>query len=490
MSIRCKELREDRATHRNQNKALLDAVEARDAEQVAKGETATGLTAEETAAFDDRQGRIESMTAEIDRRQLVLQQEDEWSQSLGRVGEPAPTGRAPEIPTETETEADVPKNIVVPAAARRWAGKLRNFQGPDAEKRAYRFGTACLGAMGLPSAVKRCHTMGIRLGSATPHKESDMQTGGVFVLEEIDPDLVRLVEEFSVIRRTARMSVMTSDTKKRRRRTGGNIAYFTGEGGAGTHSKAKYDWINLVAQDLMALTTLTEDLSEDAVLSIADILAKELGYAIATKEDDCGFNGDGTSPFGGITGVLAKLKGLSGTIANIAGLTVAAGNQYVDVTRPNMLAVVGDLPTFADTPQTRWFCHKLFWSEVMVNLTMAAGGTPASEMQAIPGGGRAHMFLGYPVEFVQIMPKTEANSQVCCLLGDMSLAVDFGDRRQTTIAFSRDASVDSVSMFETNQVAVKATSRFDIVAHDVGNASGTASLRVEGPIVGLILAAS
>lgn len=488
MSIRCKELRESRTQLRNENKALLDIVEARNAEEVAKGETATCLSAEETTTFDDRQGRIESMTAEIDRRQLVLQQEDEWSQSVGRVGEPGPTGRTPEIPTETEAEA--PKNVTVPAAARRWAGKLRNFQGPDAEKRAYRFGTACLGAMGLPSAVKRCHTMGIRLGSATPHKESDMQTGGVFVLEEIDPDLVRLVEEYSVMRRTARMSVMTSDTKKRRRRTGGNTAYFTGEGGAGTHSKATYDWINLVAQDLMALTTLTEDLSEDAVLSIADILAKELGYAIATKEDDCGFNGNASSTYGGITGVLAKIKGLSATIANIAGLTVSANNTYAEITRPEMLAVVGDLPTFADTPQARWFCHKLFWSEVMVGLSMAAGGTPASEMQDIPGGGRAHMFLGYPVEFVQIMPKTVANSQVCCLLGDMSLAVDFGDRRQTTIAFSRDASVDSVSMFETNQVAVKATSRFDIVAHDVGNASGTASLRVEGPIVGLITAAA
>ena len=100
------------------------------------------------------------------------------------------------------------------------------------------------------------------------------------------------------------------------------------------------------------------------------------------------------------------------------------------------------------------------------------------------------MFMGYPVEFVQIMPKVVANSQVCCLLGDMSLAVDFGDRRQTTIAFSRDASVDSVSMFETNQIAVKATSRFDIVAHDVGNQSATAALRVAGPVVGLMTAAA
>ena len=34
------------------------------------------------------------------------------------------------------------------------------------------------------------------------------------------------------------------------------------------------------------------------------------------------------------------------------------------------------------------------------------------------------------------------------------------------------------------------TERFDIVNHDVGNASGTAALRVPGPIVGLLMAAA
>ena len=489
MSTRCKELREDRTKLRNQNKTLLDAVEKRDSEAVAGGAEVAGLTADETTAFDQRQEHITRMTAEIERRQLVLQQENEWSKPLDRVGEPAPMGRVPEVATEPEAV----KQIVVPAAARRWAGALHNFHGPDGEERAYRFGMACLGAMGLPAAIRRCQTMGIPLGAAAPHKEGDMQTGGVFVLEEIDPDLVRLLDEYSVMRRTARVKRMTSDTKKRRRRTGGYTAYFTSEGGAGTHSKAKYDWINLVAKDVMALTTMTEDLNEDAAIAVGDEFAGELMRSIATKEDDCGFNGDATSTYGGITGVLAKIKGLSGTIANIAGLTVATGNAYSEVTLPDFEFVIGDLPVYADTEGARWFCHKVFWASVMLRLQNAAGGTPASEIQRLPGDfgdRRRPMWLGYPVEFVQIMPKVAANSQVACLLGDMSLAVDFGDRRQTTVQFSRDASVDSVSMFETNQIAVKATSRFDIVAHDVGNASATASLRVPGPIVGLIMAAA
>lgn len=479
-SIRCKELREDRAKFKNQNRTLLDVVEKRDAEAVAGGNDASGLTAEEATTFDERQARIEAMTDEVKRRELVLQQEAEWSKPLDRVSQPAPLGREPEVATEE------PRKIVVPASAKRWAGQLRNFHGPDAEMRAYRFGTACLGAMGFPAALKRCEAMGIPLSAATPHKEGDMSTGGVFVVEEIDPDFIRLVEEYGVIRRTARMRRMTSDTSKRRRRTGGNTAYFVSEGGTGTHTKATFDWINLVAKDVQVITTLTEDLNEDAVLSLADVLVEEIAYAIVKLEDDCAFNGDATSTYGGITGVLAKLKGLSGTIANIAGLTVGAGNLYSELTLANFESVVGNLPTFGDTGRARWFCHKVFWHTVMVKILHAAGGITARELEE----ARRPLFLGYPVELVQIMPKTEGNSQVCALLGDMFLAADFGDRRQTTIKFSTDASVDSVSMFETSQIAIKGTSRFDFVAHDVGNASGTASLREPGPIVGLITAAS
>jgi hypothetical protein len=59
------------------------------------------------------------------------------------------------------------------------------------------------------------------------------------------------------------------------------------------------------------------------VINMGDDLAGEIAYAFALKEDQCGFIGDGTSTYGGMQGVCTKIKGLSGTIANIAGLVVA-----------------------------------------------------------------------------------------------------------------------------------------------------------------------
>ena len=204
------------------------------------------------------------------------------------------------------------------------------------------------------------------------------------------------------------------------------------------------------------------------------------------KEDNCGLLGDGTSTYGGMIGIAPALKGLSGTIANIAGLIVGAGNAYSELTLANFNSVVALLPTFADNSRARWIMHKSFFANVPQALVLAVGGaTPSDWAQGVPP-----KLLGYPVEFAQVMPKVEANSQVCCLLGDVNLCADFGDRRQMSIQFSTDATVDSVSMFETNQVAIRGTERFDINVHDVGNATATAADKTPGPVVGLITAAA
>jgi HK97 family phage major capsid protein len=97
---------------------------------------------------------------------------------------------------------------------------------------------------------------------------------------------------------------------------------------------------------------------------------------------------------------------------------------------------------------------------------------------------RTFRFLGYPVQFAQVLPKAEANSQVCALLGDLALASKFGDRRQTTVF------LDPYSKTATDQLQIRGTQRIDINVHDVGNASATASARQAGPVVGLITAAS
>jgi len=77
-----------------------------------------------------------------------------------------------------------------------------------------------------------------------------------------------------------------------------------------------------------------------------------------------------------------------------------------------------------------------------------------------------------------VLPKTQANSQLCAYFGALELGTTMGDRRPTEIAVSEDR------YFESDQIGVRGTTRFDINCHDVGDSSAA------GAIVALKTAAS
>lgn len=405
----------------------------------------------------------------------------------------APGKRQTSPPQIQNDDNGRPRVFAIP---RRHSG-LKNFNrerfGDDYDRRAYRAGMFYLACAGNPGAQKWCRENGYRFveDDSTDkvhflHQENIDTTGGYLVPDEIDRDLIDLRELYGVFRKYARVKPMESDHSFRMRRTGGLTAYLVGEGSAGTESTKSWDRVTLTPKKWMVLSTITSELGEDAVVSIGDDLSGEMAYAFANKEDECGFNGDGTSTYGGIYGVRTAFTNLSATIANIAGLFVGTGTTYASLTLADFNNVVALLPQYADTPNAKWFVHKVLWSSVMERLLTAVGGVTQAEVQ----GRRTHEFLGYEVVISQVMPKVAAASQVCAILGDLSLAADFGDRRGTTIAFSEHATVGSLNTFAADCLAVRATERFDINVHDVGNAHATAASRVQGPVVGLILAAS
>jgi len=158
--------------------------------------------------------------------------------------------------------------------------------------------------------------------------------------------------------------------------------------------------------------------------------------------------------------------------------TQGTGNTWGAIVLADFNAMVGLLPQYADTPDAAWVCHKTFYHGVMQKLELAAGGVTALEISS--GDRRPRpLFLGYPVEFSQVMPSATAVATISALLGDYSLAGLFGDRQQESIAFSQEANVNGESLFERNQLAIRGTQRFDINIHDVGSATAV------GPVVAL-----
>ena len=489
---------------------MLETLQKQHRDTIAKAEAIFSLqtkTDEMVTEWEGLLGEAEKLQKQIELVQRT-EKSKEWAKAPADESKGLATGGEIVVPKAFKEDKGGVAGMTTGTAARSRVSSVKNFHPSlvidektgesihrTAEEKAYRFGMWFLSAvLGQEQAAQRlpivqkaqqfCKEHGLE---TKVHTDNNNAAGGSLVAPEFNNDMIDLRELYGVFRRNAKIVPMASDTRSDPRRTGGLTAYFIGEVQQMTESTKGWDRVQLTAKKIGVLTKLSSELNEDAIISIGDDLAGEIAYAFAQKEDDCGFNGDGTSTYGGITGMAKAFTNLTATIANIAGLTVAANqtasNGYGAIVLNNFIAMQGNLPQYAAArPGVKWFCHRNFYYTTMLSLALAAGGVTEAEILA--AGQTEPMFLGYPVEFVQQMTKTFAVNQVCCYFGNLPLAASFGERRMTTIAVSEHLN------FDFDELAVRGTERFDIVVHDVGNFSATAALRVAGPVVALITGAS
>ena len=337
-------------------------------------------------------------------------------------------------------------------------GRLKNLKD---KKTAYRFGTWCLAAMGHARSLERCKSFGLALTKG--HQEGINSQGGFLVPDEFENELITLREQYGVFRRNARIFPMSSDVKRIPKRTSTLTAYFVGEAAAGTESTQAFDSITLVAKKLMALTTITNELNEDNVVNLGDDVAGEVAYAFALKEDDCGFNGDGTSTYGGIVGLKNALTDTTYQVSD-------ASAAFASMTVATFSAALSKLPAWAaQRNNVKFYCNKTFYHAALERLAMTAGGVTAAELAS---GLREPRFFGYPVEFAQVISGTDSDNEAVCYIGDLAQGCFFGDRRAQTVAFSDSA----LNAFEQDEIAVRGSERFDIVCANVGGSTAAGAL--------------
>lgn len=451
------------------------------------------LSAEQQEKFDALKGKAASLKAQVANYEQLAKDEAEADRivSASPAVLPRQTTGNSVILDDANAIAGVKKEslIKIPAKCKRWSGRLHSFKGPDADVLAYKAGMWFAAHLcGNKFAQKFCATHGIATsftefgGSVDALYQEGVNTqGGYLVFDELETAIIRLVEEYGLVRRIMKNVPMMSDTKITNRRTGGLTAFFIGEGEQIGTSTGSWDQIKLIAKKLAAIAVGTNEVQSDAIISIIDDIVREIALAMAIKEDLVGFQGDGESTSGGITGIVQRLSDLNG-VDDGGGLILSANNTYAEITDAELTKVVGQVPNFPGL-MPEWYCSKPFFYQVMSRLTRAAGGVDAMQM-----GDKTRMqYAGYPVNWTSgtaTMPVTAANSQISCLFGDMRMAAQFGDRAGITIAQTTEATVGSTSTFDTDSFAVRGIERFDINVHDVGSATEA------GPVVGLILASS
>jgi len=365
---------------------------------------------------------------------------------------------APPPPGSEETPQK--QKIVVPSSIRRPKNSL--FKS---EEDAYESGQWLMAhVLGIESAGQWCKDHGMEV------KQTLTGSGGgnVLVPDILDNTIISLVEEVSAFVSNSFHYPMSSDNATVPRRTDGLTAYFPSETTATTASDVTMDDVTLIARTLSAMTKFSTEIAEDAVLSVADLLTRELGVCLATKIDQCGFLGDGTSTYGGI-------KGLISTIAAGSQVESITGNvTFATLDAADFLSMVGKLPQYPGI-MPKWYISQAGWAASIARLEEAAGGNTIRDIE----GGFGRSFLGFPVVIAQSMNSTltsQADAEGICYFGDLGMGTTFGDRKGIELSTTRDR------YWEYRQIGTMATMRFDINVHGAGTASAA------GPIIMLILA--
>ena len=121
---------------------------------------------------------------------------------------------------------------------------------------------------------------------------------------EIAAEVTRMAIAVGIAARIARAVPLGAGGFSQTRRLGGAVAYWKAAGQAGTTSSPSFGRLDMRPETLMALVDIDIELEQDSMVDLGNYLAGEFAYALAYKEDQAAFIGDGSPTYGGITGIL------------------------------------------------------------------------------------------------------------------------------------------------------------------------------------------
>lgn len=274
-------------------------------------------------------------------------------------------------------------------------------------------------------------------------------SGGYLVPEEFMASIIRNVSTYGIARAHLRVVPMSSERQAWPKRTGGLSVYYPDEGVAATPSDLAFGKITLTAKKWAVYSVFSRELEEDSAAALGELVAQEIALALALAEDTNCFNGDGTSTYCGITGVLNSAN--AGILTMDATKTTFSSIQLKDFT--NLIATAPDW--VGKMPDAAFYMHPSVWA-----IVQSAAWTAGLVIYQGLAEGVPLKIAGYPVILSKVLPSTTGISTKFLIFGSLKSWGILGTRRGLTIERSTE-----VKWLE-DQVAIKCVPRQDIVEAD------------------------
>jgi len=423
-----------------------------------------GMTSEEANAFDGHVKKAEQLEQDATRAERLAKLETKL-----------------ETPQETKSTPEIADGERIQVSGPRFTrfGQLRAFKGPKAEIEAYRSGRF-LAATLFKHAPSRqwCREHGVELRMDTDVDsramgESINTAGGFIVPDEFERSIIDLRERYGNARRNCRIKPMASDHSNEPKKTGGLTAYPVGENSQLTESAQTWGNVELTAKKWGVLLRISSELSEDALINLAEDIASDAALAFATAEDQACIDGDGTSDYHGIVGIRTKMIDGDHTYSYVEA--AGTGDNWSEVDAADLTNVMAALPQYA-RQGAKWHCSPLAKVAVFDRLSSAGGGNTIVTLEQ--GASLRPKYMGYPIEEWPAMPTDDSgaalNAKIMLIFGNMQMSSKMGVRRGITVKTLGERYADY------DQIGIIATERMTIVHHTIGDGSA------RGPVVGLL----
>lgn len=207
---------------------------------------------------------------------------------------------------------------------------------------------------------------------------------------------------------------------------------------------------------------LTNDLLAADSAGIVDQCFRSFARAAAQKEDSAFFEGDGTSTYGGIVGVL-------NAIGSAATFT-STNTTWATLTDADVQSMMGYVADFAGQGSLEITCTRSAFFSIFNRLNVAKGGITYQEAA---NGSVIYKVLGHDVILNNTMPITTATSQVSAYFGDFPMGIKAG--QAGTLEFAQS----DQRHFDEDSIALRVIEYVDINCHDLGDSTN------RGPIAAL-----
>lgn len=301
-------------------------------------------------------------------------------------------------------------------------------------------------------------TKGLLSGNDTLLKEMTTDANGspyagYTVDSELSAEIRHLITEYGVARREFTAIPLTKHEYRANNLATDVTVYWVDEGAAIGSTEAVLGQEDLVLKKLGAIVTLTSELLEDTEIDFIQFLASRVAEGFARAEDQAYFVGDGTSTYGGFTGLLE---------ASDVNEVVLAGTTFASLDADDLLDAVDKTPTGA-LANGKFYYHRTIKSVIR----KLKDQCQAYIYQPISERGPATVW-GYPEVLVEAMPgiaDTAADTSFV-LFGDLRKACILGYKASGLVASRFNAgSVRNVAnnadinLITTDREAVRWTER-------------------------------